>query len=519
MFLILTLGALAVVLAFILTPIVRDGIGRFGFLDHPDGVRKKHAAPVPRVGGIAIVVAYVATFSIAFVLPFSYTFVLRNALPSILQLTMVASLVFLTGVLDDLVGLSAWQKLMGIGGAGALAYFAGIRVDIHFLHGLPAWPWLGFALTVIWLVGCTNAFNLIDGMDGLAAGIGLVATVTMLIAALTQGNLPLTLATMPLAGCLIGFLRYNFNPASIYLGDSGSLLLGFLLGCFGALWSEKSVTLVALTVPLLAVSIPLLDVVLSILRRYLRNRPIFEADRGHIHHKLLDRGFSPKGAVLTIYGICGVVAIFTLLMSALHNQFSGLIVILFCGAAWAGIHLLEYTEFEIAGRMFLQGKIRRIIDFETRLSHFEKALAQATDVQECWARIRDGRRELGFQRVRMSLDGLEFEDAESGNSGRFWELRIALPDAQYVNFSGDLEREASPLVLSAVIQAVERGIKSTIDRRLQDAARLEPQAKLVTATAKLYYEGRQISRRRRKRGNVAALGSNQGKIATVQTEG
>src|ERR1700683_900695 len=325
MFLVLTLGILAVLISLAMTPIVRDGIGRF-FLDHPDGGRKAHTAPVPRVGGIAIVVAYVATFAIAFSLPFSYTYVLHKALPNILALTLVGLVVFLTGVVDDLVGLTAWQKLIGIGGASVLAYFAaGIHVDIQMLHGLPAWPGLGFALTVIWLVGCSNAFNLIDGMDGLASGVGLVATVTILIAALTQGNLPLALATMPLAGCLLGFLRYIFDPASVFLGDSGSLLIGFLLGCYGALWSEKSVTLVALTVALLAFSIPLLDVLLSISRRYLRNRPIFQADRGHIHHKLLDRGLSPRAAVLTMYGICTVVAILSLLASALHNQLSGLI--------------------------------------------------------------------------------------------------------------------------------------------------------------------------------------------------
>ncbi|HLK19218.1 MAG TPA: MraY family glycosyltransferase, partial [Bryobacteraceae bacterium] len=281
MFLILILGIIAVLMSLTMTPIVRDGIGRF-FLDLPDGGRKVHTTPVPRVGGIAIVLAYVATFGIAFLLPFSYSFVLHRALPNILALTLVGLVVFLTGVVDDLVGLTAWQKLVGLGGASVLAYFAGIHVDIQMLHGLPAWPGVGFALTVVWLVGCANAFNLIDGMDGLAAGIGLLATVTMLIAALTQGNLPLAVATMPLAGCLLGFLRYNFNRASVYLGDSGSLLIGFLLGCFGALWSEKSVTVVALTAPVLALSVPLLDVLLSISRRFLRNRPIFQADRGHI---------------------------------------------------------------------------------------------------------------------------------------------------------------------------------------------------------------------------------------------
>ncbi len=260
MFLIFTLGALSLLLALFLTPVVRDSIGRLGFLDHPDGMRKRHASPIPRVGGIAIVTAYVATFVIALALPLQYTYVLHDAFGNILPLTLVGSIVFATGVLDDLIGLSAWQKLMGIGGASVLAYCTGIRVNIHLFPGFSLARGLASSITVVWLVGCTNAFNLIDGMDGLAAGVGLVSAVTMLLAALTQNNLPLALATMPLAGCLLGFLRYNFNSASVFLGDSGSLLIGFLLGCFGAFWSEKSVTLVALTVPLLALSIPLLDV-------------------------------------------------------------------------------------------------------------------------------------------------------------------------------------------------------------------------------------------------------------------
>lgn len=487
MFLILTLGGLSVLLALIFTPMVRDVIGKYGFLDRPDGVRKMHLAPVPRAGGIAIVLAYTSTFAIAFLLPFSYTFVLHNALPRILQLTLVALVVFLTGVLDDLLGLSAWQKLMGLAGASALAYFAGIRVEVHLLNSLPAWPWLGFAFTVLWLVGCANAFNLIDGMDGLAAGVGLFATVTMLIAALTQGNLPLTLAILPLAGSLLGFLWYNFNPASIFLGDSGSLLIGFLLGCFGALWSEKSVTLVALTVPLLGMSIPLLDVVLSIVRRYLRNRPIFEADRGHIHHKLLERGLSPKAAVLTIYGVCAVAAVLSLLISALHNQFSGLIVIVFCAAVWFCVRRLEYTEFAIARRLFFKGSFRRIIDSETRLIHLERTLAQAADAEECWAKIRDGIREFGFQASRMSLAGLLFEN-EGRSPVRLWELRISLCDGQYVEFSGERDTHANPLMLTALVDTVERGVKSCLERRSQ-ALRSGTAAQTITVTKRLYYTG------------------------------
>lgn len=486
MFLIFTLGVISIILALIVTPLVRDCLGKF-FLDHPDGDRKQHKKAVPCVGGIAIVLSYAATFAIALALPFTYTYVLHNALSNILQLSLVAAVVFLTGVVDDLLGLNAWQKLIGIGGAAVLAFYAGIRVDIHILHSLPAWPWLGFAITVLWLVGCTNAFNLIDGMDGLAAGVGLVATLTMLIAALTQGNLPLALATMPLAGCLFGFLRYNFNPASVFLGDSGSLLIGFLLGCYGALWSEKSVTLVALTVPLLAVSIPLLDVALSITRRYLRNRPIFKGDRGHIHHKLLDRGLSPKNAVLTIYALCSFVAIFSLLVSATHNQFSGLIVILFCAAAWVGIQHLEYPEFAMAGRMFLKGKFRQIIDVETRLLDFEKSLAHAANIEECWTKVLAGTREFGFQGVRMSLSGRVFEDFGADNDGRVWQLRIPLAESQYVNFFRDFNSELNPLILSAFVGSVERGLKSAVGRLKAKSGTRVADVIRMPAPAPLFY--------------------------------
>jgi UDP-GlcNAc:undecaprenyl-phosphate GlcNAc-1-phosphate transferase len=489
MFLILTLGALSVLLALILTPIVRDRLGKSGFLDHPDGVRKKHATAVPRVGGIAIALAYVATFAIAFALPFSYSHVLRRALPNILHLALAGSVIFLTGVLDDRLRLSAWKKLTGIACAAGLAYAAGIRVDIHVLHSLPAWPGLGFALTVVWLIGCTNAFNLIDGMDGLAAGVGLVATVTMLIAALTQGNLPLALATMPLAGCLLGFLRYNFNGASVFLGDGGSLLIGFLLGCYGALWSEKSVTLVALTVPLMAVSIPLLEVVLSIVRRYLRHQPIFEADRGHIHHKLLERGLSPKGAVLTIYAFCGLMALLSLVASFLRDQFSGLIAVVFGAVVWMGIQRLGYTEFAMASRLFLRGGFRRIIDFETRLVEFEKTLGRAAGIEECWIRIRSGSREFGFQGVRMNFEGLVFEDFERRGSRRLWELRIPLTDARNVNFFHDLENETSPIVLSAFARAVQHGMKTCMERRLHQEAPAGRKAEIVRipTIVKRYY--------------------------------
>ena len=155
-------------------------------------------------------------------------------------------------------------------------------------------PWLSLPLTLLWLVGCANAFNLIDGIDGLATGAGLFATVTILIGALLSNNVPLALATVPLAGALLGFLRYNFNPASIFLGDSGSLTIGFLLGCYGVLWSQKGATMLGMTAPLMALAVPLLDTGLAVARRFLRHQPIMSGDAAHIHHRLLARGLTPK---------------------------------------------------------------------------------------------------------------------------------------------------------------------------------------------------------------------------------
>jgi len=486
LYLIIILGCISFLLSLILTPLVRDCLGHLGFVDRPDGIRKKHSGPVPRAGGVALAISYAATFAIALTLPFSGANILHDALPGVVRLTLVAFVVFLTGLVDDVVGLTPWKILAGTGAAAALAYFAGIRVDLHLFPALSAYPWLGFAITIAWLVGCTNAFNLIDGMDGLASGVGLFASITVLVAALTQHNFPLALATIPLAGCLLGFLRYNFNPASVFLGDSGSLLIGFLLACYGTVWSQKSVTLVAMLAPLLAVSIPLVDVALSIVRRYLCRRPIFEGDRGHIHHKLLERGFTPKGAVLAMYGVCCLAAVLSLLMSALQNEFTGLIIVLFCVPAWLGIQYLGYNEFTNAGRILFKGEFRRIIDAETRLQHFEASLAKAANVNECWMRILEGSRDFGFQGVRMSIGGMVFEESNGWTSGPAWQLRIPLAESQYVNFVRDFDSHLDPLILSAFVGCVERGMRKSLTG-------YEPELERVGASARFVYAARAVS--------------------------
>src|SRR5205823_3580217 len=194
---------------------------------------------------------------------------------------------------------------------------------------------------------------------------------TTLVAALLHSNALLALATAPLVGALLAFLRYNFSPASIFLGDCGSLTIGFLLGCFAALWSQKSATLLGMTAPLMALAVPLLDTTASIVRRFLRHQPIFSADRNHLHHRLLDRGFSPRQVALLIYAVCGLAAAFSLLQTWPQNRFDGLLLVLFCASAWVGLRLVGYVEFDTARHLVLTGTFRHIVNARLFIDNFE----------------------------------------------------------------------------------------------------------------------------------------------------
>ena len=456
MYLIFGLGFTAFVFSLVLTPLVRDGLGRLGLVDRPDGKRKRHRGPIPRVGGIAIALAYVFSFVLMLQLPFSYGGEVVMALPNIWNLCLAAGLVFATGLFDDLVGYFPWQKLAGQIWAAMMAYFAGVQ--IHLFPNHPLQMWWNLPISILWLVGCTNAFNLIDGLDGLAAGVGLFATITMVLAALANHNLQLLLVTMPLAGALIGFLRYNFNPASVFLGDCGSLLIGFLLGCYGVLWSQKSATLLGMTAPLMALSIPLLDAGLSIVRRFLRHQPIFGADHGHIHHMLLARGLTVRKAALLLYAICGVGATMSLTLDAFQNQFAGVIVVLFCISAWMGIQHLGYTEFATARQFIVKGTFRRIIDYHTRLKQFEESLLASASLPECWTQIVQGSKDLGFHSVRLMVrSSVREESIATPQLGPYWQIRVPLAGGDYINFSHDSSADAfAPLMAGQVAEMVGR---------------------------------------------------------------
>jgi UDP-GlcNAc:undecaprenyl-phosphate GlcNAc-1-phosphate transferase len=282
----------------------------------------------------------------------------------------------------------------------------------------------------------------------------------------------LALATLPLAGALLGFLCFNFNPATIFLGDGGSLLLGFLLGCYGAMWSQKSVALVGLSAPLIALSVPLIDVTLSVFRRFLRNRPIFGADRGHIHHRLLDRGLTPRRAVLVIYCGCGVAAGASLLQTFLPNIYvTLLVVVLFIALIWAGVRFLGYAEFVLAGRILRTGGFQRLVTAQVELEEFRKSLAAAQDIEQCWRVLSDWRRPLGFDEVILHLPD-RMRRSSDEVPGDVWSLTIPLGADGDIEFLKACGTPGAPVVVTTLVEIL-RELLPPLLRKAESAA-VEP---------------------------------------------
>ncbi len=446
--------------SLILTPVFRDLFQRFGLYDQPDSTRKLHTHPIPRVGGLVLVISLAATYGLALALNGRAGFVSAAQSHLIWALLPGAGIVFATGLLDDLISLRPWQKLAGqLMGAG-WAYWAGLRIVA--VAGYSAEDWLALPLTLFWLVLCMNAFNLIDGVDGLATGAGLFATLTMVLAALISKNFLLAAVTLPLAGFLLGFLRYNFNPATVFLGDSGSLLIGFLLGCYGVIWSQKSATLLGMTAPLMALFVPILDVALSVVRRFLRHQPIFGADRDHIHHKLLGRGLTPRRAVLLLYGACTLGALFSIAQSVATQYFGGLIVLLFCGATWIGVQHLGYVEFNMAGRMLLSGSFQKQLDSQIQLRKFEQALSTAATIEECWAAMVEGSRALGFHGVELDLGYNVFREGADCGAG-CWTVRIPLAGRKSATLTTRFDSPLTTPIVSPVVQMLRGQLMAKLE--------------------------------------------------------
>ena len=302
-----TAVAVALVLSFAMTPAVRMLARRIGAIDVPNDPRRIHTHPIPRLGGLSIFIGFM--LSVLFFV--EITVQLRGIL-------IGAVIIVIIGAIDDVKPQRAIVKLIVQIIAALVAIFHGTVIDIFsnpliFLDAkYVSLGVLSIPITVIWIVAITNFVNLIDGLDGLAVGISAISAIVMMIIALMFSEIEIAVIMAALAGACLGFLPYNFNPARLFLGDSGALMLGFVLATVSIQGLFKFYAAISIAVPLLVLALPLFDGSFAFLRRLAEGRSPMSADRGHIHHRLLDRGMSQRQAVLLMYagsGILGFIAV------------------------------------------------------------------------------------------------------------------------------------------------------------------------------------------------------------------
>lgn len=286
--------ATAFSISLITTPLAKNISIKVGAIDYPKK-RGLHKEPIPRMGGIAIVLGFF--ISMIILLPFLQEF--RNM--QFLGFLIGASIIVILGMLDDVYNLSAKVKLSVQIVAALVVVYTGTRIDIVM------WPFathidtFSVPFTVIWIIGVTNAVNLIDGVDGLAAGVSSICSIFLMILCILTGSHMAVIFTAALAGSCLGFLPRNFNPAEVYMGDTGATFLGYVLAVSSIMGVFKSYTLLAVLVAVLAMALPILDTAFAMIRRALNGKSIMTADRGHLHHRLIDGGYSQKQAVVILY--------------------------------------------------------------------------------------------------------------------------------------------------------------------------------------------------------------------------
>ena len=324
---------IAVAVALVITPGVILLAAKTGAMDAPDA-RKVHKKPIPRIGGIGIY----AAFMIAILAVMGFTALTDEVFHELIGLLVSGTLIVIVGIVDDYKNLPAKVKLVGQIIAACVLVAFDVRIDFVtdpfgdfiFLE------YFAVPATVFWIVGLTNTVNLIDGLDGLAAVVSAIASITIFLVAMQQDFLLVAVLTAALAGAAIGFLYYNFNPARIFMGDTGSMFLGFMLAGISVIGAVKSAATIALIVPILALGLPILDTTFAIVRRYRGGVPIFKPDKGHLHHRLLDLGFTQRQAVLLMYVISALLGLSAVALNEVSGGIAILIVVCVLGAVLFG---------------------------------------------------------------------------------------------------------------------------------------------------------------------------------------
>lgn len=305
---------ISVAISLFMTPVAKRLAVKVGAVDIPKDERRVHKKPMPLMGGVAIYASIIVT-SLIF-LPVDGT---------LISIIIGGTIIFISGIIDDIKGLSPKAKLIFQIGAAIVLIFGDVKIDAltnPFTKSSNLIPLNGFAIpiTIFWVVGITNTLNLIDGLDGLAAGVAMIASLSFLFVANKFNYIPVMVMSSIVAGSCLGFLPYNFNPAKIFMGDTGALFLGFILAALSIEGVMKSVATIAVVVPIVILGVPIFDTTFAIFRRLLNGRSIAEADKGHLHHRLLKMGFSQKKTVIILYSISAIFGLCAILIAKANSK-------------------------------------------------------------------------------------------------------------------------------------------------------------------------------------------------------
>jgi UDP-GlcNAc:undecaprenyl-phosphate/decaprenyl-phosphate GlcNAc-1-phosphate transferase len=405
--------AAATVTGVVLTPVIRDLAYRWGFLDHALSTRKIHEKPIPRLGGVAIVIAFfVPLLGLLFVNSEIGT---RFYSDPVKAFGLIAGGlgIALVGIIDDIRGMRARHKLLGQLVVAGLVYACGYRIDVIANPFGPAIPlgMLALPFTLLWITGVINALNLIDGLDGLAGGVAFVAVATTFALAAMNAEPLMLLFTAALAGATLAFLFYNFNPASIFMGDTGSMFLGFVLATTAIGSNMKaSTTAVSLLVPIVALGIPIGDTLLSMARRWMRGVPVFQADRGHIHHRLLDRGLTQRQAVLVIYAFSAFLSLGAIALAFVSASAAAVVLAVLGGVLYLFLRRLGY--FRLGDAQAVLEARHRNLQLRAALRRVSEHLAAARTHWEVWTALQFAAAPFGASAIALRLpQRAENEDA------------------------------------------------------------------------------------------------------------
>ncbi len=415
-------------LSMLSTWYVRNLANAKGWTDVPKFERHVHTIPVPRLGGVAICFSFMSVVILALVVPPLLGFPSPVDTKAIVGLLGPALIVFLLGLVDDLRPVHAYFKFAIQGIAAILLYAGGYGIhNLGLIHGgAPLGRFYCLPLTVLWVLLITNAFNLIDGLDGLAAGSAFFSMVVVCAMSLIVPNSLVGFLTVALAGGILGFLRFNFHPASIFLGDSGSLFIGFMLAALALAGSEKAPTIIAVAIPMVSLGFPILDVVLAVVRRFLAGKPLFDGDKYHIHHRLLKRGLSQRGAVLTLYAVTAGFGFLSLVLFQQRKATALVLAALGLGIFF-GVQQLRYHEFEELVSI-LQGitQRRQIVVNHVAIRRATERLSECNDFGSICRLLQNTLGPMGFDAVRFKKLG------QNGYSYSLLEPLSGSPDGSWV---------------------------------------------------------------------------------------